>query len=48
MNEEPIRDPKVINDLFDEYNDQKCANGIFIYFILLLLLLLIFVLLFFL
>lgn len=26
MNEEPIRDPKVINDLFDEYNNQKCNN----------------------
>ncbi|ORX60815.1 hypothetical protein BCR36DRAFT_314656 [Piromyces finnis] len=26
MNEEPIRDPKAINDLFDEYNDQKNAN----------------------
>jgi len=27
MTEEPIRDPKVINDLFDEYNDQKNANS---------------------
>jgi len=27
MNEEPIRDPKVINDLFDDYNNQKYNNG---------------------
>jgi len=31
MNEEPIRDPKVINDLFDEYNNQKCNNGTFLH-----------------